>query len=254
MFPVLRIGSFAVPTFSLCVAVGVVIFFLAMVLKLRACGRMAEECFYVLPKLCIAFGAAFVGAVLLDALCKIPQNGRFRISGMTFYGGLIGGTGAFAALVAACRKNTAFSVTEWLNTTTLPFVLFHIFGRIGCFFGGCCYGKVTQSFLGVHFPDQPDVGIYHYGQKVFPTQLWEAAGLAVIAAVIAAVKNKKAFMIYAFAYPVLRFVLEWWRGDVRGAYMGAFSPAQVISLLVLATATAVCAVCCVRKRREKKQI
>lgn len=102
--------------------------------------------------------------------------------------------------------------------------------------GGCCYGKVTDGIFGVAFPDQPDKGIFHNGQKVFPTQLYEAAGPAILALVLFAVK-KHNFVSYVFAYPVLRFCIELLRGDDRGAYMLFLSPAQLISVIILLSAT-----------------
>ena len=48
------------------------------------------------------------------------------------------------------------------------------FGRIGCFFAGCCYGIRTTAWYGVEFPAEslgPGAGI-----KVIPTELISSAG------------------------------------------------------------------------------
>ena len=87
----------------------------------------------------------------------------------------------------------------------------------------------------MYFPDNPASGIYHHGHKVYPTQLFEAAGLLAIAITLILVKKHK-FGIYCLSYPVLRFLIEFLRGDNRGSYFGFLSPAQLISVLIL-TAT-----------------
>ena len=247
MFPSLTVGSLSVPTFSLCVATGIAVMFAAILLRIRKCANFADECYYVLPKLSIAFGVAFVGAVVLDALFKIPQNGKFKIGGMTFYGGVLTGGATFAGLVPVCRKHTRFSPAEWLNTVTVPFLLFHFCGRIGCFLGGCCYGKVCNGFWGLRFPDQPKSGIYHYGQKVLPTQLYEAALLAVLAVAVHFAGEKK-FLLYVLCYPVLRFLLEFLRGDDRGAFFLSLSPAQFLSVAIEVCAVIVLSVRFFRRR------
>jgi phosphatidylglycerol:prolipoprotein diacylglycerol transferase len=88
--------------------------------------------------------------------------------GLVFYGGLIGGVlGAFlgAKLVRVKLSNYSDAVVP-----TLP--LAHAIGRLGCFCSGCCYGKVTDSWIGMCFPNSitglaPDV-------RVIPTQLIES--------------------------------------------------------------------------------
>lgn len=114
----------------------------------------------------------------------------------------------------------------------VPFVIFHFIGRIGCFLGGCCYGRVTDSIFGVYFPDIPDSGIYHHGQKLFPTQLFEAIGLVGLAIALHFVKRDK-FPLYLIAYAVLRFCLEFLRDDDRGTTVLGISPSQLIAISVL---------------------
>ncbi len=180
MYPKIVIGSISIPTFSLCAIAGIIAFVTIVLVKLKAYENFAGEAYYILPKIFISYGTAFIGAVVFDAIFKIPENKGFKFAGMTFYGGAVTGIATLWVLLYAFKKNTMFTVREWLNFLTVPFLVFHIFGRIGCFFGGCCYGKVTESFWGIRFPDNPASGIFHNGKKVFPTQLYEAAALLAI--------------------------------------------------------------------------
>lgn len=250
MYPLIKFGGLSIPTFSLCVIVGITAFVVLALLKIKTCDNAAGEAYYILPKIFISFGAAITGAVLFDALFKIPENGGFKIAGMTFYGGAVTGIATLSVLLNVFKKNTRFTVLEWLNMLIIPFVVFHMCGRIGCFFGGCCYGKVTDSFLGVYFPDNAEAEIFHHGQKVFPTQLFEAAALAVIAIILTRFKNR--FVVYCYAYPVTRFLLEFLRDDDRGAYFMGLSPAQLISVILIIFVTVTICVRTIMRRRAEQ--
>ncbi len=128
-------------------------------------------------------------------------------------------------------KNTEYSVATWFDKLSLPMVVFHFFGRIGCFFGGCCYGRETDSVLGVIFPDNIENGIVHAGEKCYPTQLFEAFLLLLIFIVLLYAKHR--FKLYLFLYAVGRFFLEFLRGDERGSSIFGLSPSQTISIAIL---------------------
>lgn len=251
MYPQITIGNSTIPTYGLCVGVGLLALFFYIIIYLHRRHCLDKEAYYILPKLVLALLAGLGGAILFDAIVKIPQNHGFKIEGMTFYGGLIAGF-AMMTVLLLCFKKTSFTPMQWLGILTVPFVLFHFFGRIGCFLGGCCYGRATDGPFGVVFPDQPDKGIIHNGQAVYPTQLFEAAGLFVIAAVTFFARKHK-FYIYAYSYPIFRFCIEFLRDDNRGSFIGALSPSQFVSVLLLAVVTIyIVAMTIVRRRKTKK--
>jgi phosphatidylglycerol:prolipoprotein diacylglycerol transferase len=111
--------------------------------------------------------------------------------------------------------------------------LAHVFGRFGCFCGGCCYGAPTSSCLGLCFLNKKmprglrDVPLH-------PTQLYESAGLLLLFVLLLWVWRRKSFdgqvlFAYFLAYPVLRCVVEMFRGDaVRGFVVGPVSTSQFI--------------------------
>lgn len=249
MLPELKIGSLSIPTFSLCAITGVTAFVLITLVRLSHYENSTREAYFIVPKIFIVFGIGFVGAVVFDALFKIPQNNGFRLSGITFYGGAVTGIAALAILISIFHKNSKLCLIDWLNFLTIPFLIFHFFGRIGCFLGGCCYGQVTDSIFGMYFPDNEAANIFHNGQKVYPTQLFEAIGIAIIAISLLFTKKYR-FVIYCFTYPVLRFCIEFLRGDNRGSYFGPFSPAQIISLIIMFI-TIICLLYWFIKKRHK---
>lgn len=235
MYPQITVFGMSVPTYGVCVGVGLLILFFYLIIILHKKHCLDREIYFILPKLLVSLIGGLFGAMLFDAVVKIPQNGGLKLSGMTFYGGLIAGFSIMICLLLIFRKTT-FSPLEWLNVLTVPFVLFHCCGRIGCFFVGCCYGKPTDGPLGIVFPDLPEAGIFHNGQAVLPTQLIEAIMLGLLAIFLICL-GKHQFFIYAYVYPVFRFVIEFFRDDDRGSYVGVLSPSQFVSVLIVAIVT-----------------
>ena len=147
--------------------------------------------------------------------------------------------GLFGALLAAflyCRTSRiSFSA---VLTQLLPVIpLIHAFGRIGCFCSGCCYGRPSQRF-GIAFSHAlaaPN------GIKLLPVQLYEAAttlGLFVLLAVLRrrGTPGRQMLAVYFLLYGVIRFVLEFFRGDRYRGFVGVLSISQVLSLVVVVLA------------------
>lgn len=230
MIPYIRLPVGEIPSFVVFAASGVIAFFIALHILLRHTNNRIAEENYIFPKVVASGVVGFLSAGVLDSLFKIKSTGSFQLGGMTFYGGLIGSVICIAILIRFSKGKTQYSLLNWLNLLSKPFVIFHILGRTGCFFGGCCYGKNTRSAIGIVFPDQPDIGIFHYGMKCYPTQLFEIAALLIILFVLFHVKNQ--FYVYLILYSTSRFIIEFFRGDDRGFLIRFLSPAQLISVLL----------------------
>lgn len=141
--------------------------------------------------------------------------------GFVFYGGLLG---ALAGNVIFCKVRK-YNLDDVMDFTVPAFALFHAFGRVGCFFGGCCYGF---KFSGpVYF------GNLFY-LNYFPMQLVEAAFELIMFFLLKKAPEGKTLKIYLLSYGVFRFVNEFFRGDaVRGIWFG-MSTSQWISLIIIA--------------------
>ena len=92
------------------------------------------------------------------------------------------------------------------------------FGRFGCFFAGCCYGRETDAWYGITFHNS---SFAPNGVKLIPTQLISAAGDFIICALLLwfASKRPKAGRVAA----------EFLRNDYRGS-VGVLSTSQLISI------------------------
>lgn len=228
MIPYIKTTFGNIPTFALFVMLGILSMIFLIFCCLRKNPNHIDEENFILSKIVFSGLAGYFASGIFDACFKINIYGRFKITGITFYGGLIGATLALFVVLKITKGKTQYSVKEWFDLLTIPFITFHIFGRVGCFFGGCCYGKPTESFLGVAFPDNIRQNIFHDGAKCYPTQLFEAVALLMILLIL--LKNKNKFENYVLLYSIARFIIEFFRGDERGSISNIFSPAQVISV------------------------
>lgn len=180
----------------------------------------------------------FGSAALFQATYNYIENpdAGFRLDGgITFIGGLIGGIVTFLVIYALFRNRYKTRLSEVVSMAPCCILIAHAFGRIGCFFAGCCYGKETDSFLGVKFPDLP--------HPVHATQLYEAAFLFLLFAICFILLMKKDFKhnlsVYLIAYGIFRFCIEFLRDDDRGSFIAGMSPSQFWSVLMVVGGVAV---------------
>ncbi len=177
----------------------------------------------------ISIMGGLVFAILFQSLFDLLEGNDSRPFAMTFYGGLVGGVATFliAYFFYIKKRYAGANITRLLIITPAAITVAHAFGRIGCFCAGCCYGIETDSWLGMQFPHLPN--------PVYPTQLFEALFLFALSGILLylALKkhNKFAMPIYILSYGVWRFLIEFIRGDDRGAYFLSLSPSQWFSLL-----------------------
>ena len=105
------------------------------------------------------------------------------------------------------------------------------FGRIGCFFAGCCYGRETTSRFSIEYWNS---NLAPNGVKLIPTQLMSSAGDFVIFALLLLFARKnttkgRVGALYLILYSIGRFIIEMFRDDYRGS-VGALSTSQFISI------------------------
>lgn len=103
----------------------------------------------------------------------------------------------------------------------------------GTFLAGCCYGRPTQSFLGVAFSHP--AGGAPAGVKLLPVQLFEAGADVLLFALLLPLTRRArsrydGLAWYCLLYGAARFVLEFFRYDaIRGSAL-FLSTSQWISL------------------------
>lgn len=189
---------------------------------------------------CVAVG--YGSAVLFQAFYHWLDTGEWVWNaGATFYGGLIGAAVVFLAAYFGIGhfifrdKKHITELTNVLNCIFPAIIAAHCFGRIGCLFAGCCYGKLTDSWMGITMW----IPSAHAWQKRLPTQLFEAIFLAVLFAVVVYFVVRKrteyAPSMYLVGYGVWRFVIEYVRDDAERGSSGIswLTPSQLTAIVLV---------------------
>ena len=247
-----QIGPLTLRAFGLCMALGFLFGWQAAARLCKRTGQNADSLTTLLTWLMVSavFGAR--AAYVLEhwttefadhpaAIIRIDQGG------LMFYGGLVAAA-LVLVLYARVYRQHLFAITD-LVLAVVP--LGHAFGRLGCFMHGCCFGKLTHSWIGVAFPRESPAWweqvsavpplIEQTALKslpVIPTQLIESASNFILFAVLYTLYPKRHTQrgsitgCYLISYAVLRFIIEYLRGDPRMA-VGPFSISQTISLGIL---------------------
>lgn len=192
---------------------------------------------------CLIILSIFIGGKIMGVLVSIPnllsQWSYYKtnfsalwhaISGnRAFYGGAI-----MMAVTVGCYARKNHISTETLCALYTPAIsLFMVFGRLGCFLAGCCYG--IEVPWGIVFPEG---SLAPAGVPLFPSQLAEAFGHLLLFVWLTWLERRSAkkwplMVLWVCCYAVMRFFLEFFRGDdARGIWL--LSSSQWISLLLLA--------------------
>lgn len=155
-------------------------------------------------------------------------------SGFVWYGGLLGFIGGVAVY---CRQYK-LRFLPLMDTIVVSIPLAHAFGRLGCLAEGCCYGCPYDGPGHIVFQNSD---IAPNGVPLFPSQPLEAiCNMLLFGALLLYGRRVRptgrVTGIYLLSYAIIRFVLEFWRGDdARGLFLG-ISTSQLISILLVPVA------------------
>lgn len=194
-------------------------------------------------------------------------NGHFTgLAGMSYHGGFIGG---FLGMIVWCLTHKK-PLWKWIDAMVVAIPLGYTFGRLGNFFNGELYGRITTMPWGIVFPAAEKFSsglqwVQDFAQKIgmdissknlvnlprHPSQLYEAffEGLVIFLILWFSRKHKKfdgqMGMMYTFFYGLFRFVIEYFRepdADL-GYRIGADTSAPIYtntSLLNFSTGQILC--------------
>lgn len=183
--------------------------------------------------------AAIVGARLLYVGINFEAyqgdfTGIFRVweGGLVFFGGFI------AAFLAALWFLKFRNLPVWKTADIIApgLALGHSVGRLGCFFAGCCYGRTCDLPIAIRFTHPQSLA--PLDTLLHPTQLYMVGTNLIIFLVLLAIQRRKrfegmVFLSYVMLYSGFRAVVEFFRGDFRGAFFFDFlSLSQGIGLVV----------------------
>jgi phosphatidylglycerol---prolipoprotein diacylglyceryl transferase len=251
MLPTLALGPLHISTYALVYAVAIVGCGMLAFHRLLASGSPAG---WVVEGLGLTVLAGMVGTVVGFALIRWVTGpspiGTFALhlrSGSTIFGALT--FGGLAGL-GYCRWR-GISAGEHFDRGIVALPLGQAIGRIGCLLAGCCYGRETDSWLGMKLPDTAGIWAVRY-----PTQLLSsAADLAIFAALLAVERRGSRAvgatgrwpfpgsltLLFGGLYFAKRFALEFLRGD-NAVVLPPLTWAHLLCLFGLALAAVLLAV------------
>lgn len=241
MYPIIfKFGDFVVPSWHLFYVIGAfAAFFYLHFLNSRMNHELEENLLNHLY--IVVYFAGYLGARALSILVEIPDlsltifmSELISLGSVTFYGGFLGGG---LAGVCFCLYNKV-NIIDIADRAVPSLFAALIFGRLGCFLNGDDYGSVVPKdlfFLGISNPVLED------NLPRYPVQVYESILVAfpVIFLALKVWKNKKVDLYgvskkFIGYYAIVRFFLEYIRGDDRGWWIqDHISTSQGISLLLL---------------------
>lgn len=254
MHPVLfKIGPLVIHTYGLMMALA---FLAAMFISKREARiqgedpeKIADLIFYIIVWGVIGARLFYVAVNLSWFIAHPLDVVKVWEGGLVFYGGFIGGLAAGYYCVG--KRDLPFWKSFDILTPCLPFG--HFLGRLGCFNAGCCYGNVSDLPWAVTFTNPLSLAPLY--TPLHPSQLYEAfANLALFGAIMAVRKKKRfdgqLFWGYVVVYGVIRFLLEFARGDERGNALLGLSPAQQVGVILCVSGISMLFVLSKRAGRE----
>jgi phosphatidylglycerol:prolipoprotein diacylglycerol transferase len=258
LYPLLlNFGGLSIQTYSLFLAAALVIGLIMTEREARRRGqsieRIRDMCFYAIIAAMIGSRLSFVlfNPVLFEG--DLLEIFRIWDKGLEFYGGFLG---ACIAVVLYARM-AGMPLGETADILVPSLAAGQFLARIGCFFAGCCHGKICEYPWSVVFTNSESLA--PVGIPLHPTQLYYASGNLFTLLVLLILRRFKGwsglvFWSYLFLYGLLRMAIDGFRGDVIPTVgWGEILVTQVIGMVMAVTALCVIGVKGIRAARSARR-
>ena len=210
MYPIISIFGLQIPTYFFWISITLSLSLFYLIRRNKQYNldeKMILDLFLVIG-LSALFGARLVH-VLYEEFPYYEENWLriFEVwrGGFVFYGGLLSAI-LFGSIFIYFKKQKEMAKIFDLCAPVIS--LAYAFGRFGCLFAGCCYGRTCDlpwSIAGKH-----PTNIY--------SSLWEVAvWFIILGSEKKLTKNPgQLFSLWLFLHSVGRFIIEFYRDDFRG--------------------------------------
>ncbi len=238
MFPIiLKIGPLTIHTYGFMMAAGVgfALWFLFVQAKKQDLppSKIIDIAFYTII-------ISLIGAKIILFIGNFSYYMRYpgelfslARSGGVFQGGLTFGI-LFALWYFRRHRIPTWKAADIFGPSL---ALGHGFGRIGCFSAGCCFGRETSLPWGVVFKSEYAHNLTGIPLSIslHPTQLYESALNFLNFFVLFIVLKKKrfdgqVFSFYIINYSIIRYFVEFYRGDHPAKAFLIRNPSPYLSL------------------------
>lgn len=229
-----------IPPYLFCSCIATVVAICAFIILLSNKGYKIDP---YLKCLSVAIGGLSIVARLFGCISGIyGAIGRnetitwetVKNTGIVFYGGLIGMLVTYRLMLLKVGDAAKDGTLDVL-AVTIP--LFHSISRIGCFLSGCCFGSICNTPISILYTT--DVMGEIISAERIPIQLIEALLNLVLFVYLFHLfrrddwHKKHIYEQYLLIYSLLRFFLEFFRGDIIRGVVAGISFSQVISIIIL---------------------
>lgn len=163
--------------------------------------------------------AGLIGARLLEFVSEPDAYEHWYEIFFLWQGGLsiLGAIVGIICIVPFYLKKIHVPVLPTCDLVALYAPLLQAIARLGCFFAGCCYGKVTSHFFAVMYTNP--VSFAPHGIAIHPTQLYSSIMLFIIFLFMYFIGQKIAkktgdiFAMYLILASMERFIIDFWRNE-----------------------------------------
>lgn len=237
--------------YGLLMAVGFVVAYFICDSLFRKSGEFKKD--VTIDLLLIIFPFSILGARIYYCIFSGVQYSFLEFlqvwnGGLAIYGGIIGGF-LGVLLYAIIKKINLFKLTDVI---VVGLILAQGIGRIGCYFGGCCYGiEVTNPNL-CWFPLSVLIDGHWHLSTFFYEAIWNFLGFILLFFVYNKTKQKGlttgAYLAY---YGFGRCVIETFRGD--SLFIGPLKVSQFLSIILMLIGIGLIVLSFIIKKKAKNE-
>jgi phosphatidylglycerol:prolipoprotein diacylglycerol transferase len=238
-------------------------FLVGTVIAIREARRLHIDEDKLVTVILIALIGGVLGARAMYVIEHIQQFRREWTSvlalwqgGLTLYGGVVAGTAA--GLLSARRMGLPmWGVADALTPSV---ALGMMFGRVGCYLNGCCYGRPTSLPWGVTFPADSFAGLEFGNAPIHPSQLYFSLAGLILFGVVWVLRSRLAtpgvlFWSFIVLFALSRIPLDFTRAYEPATHLVQLGPLSVTESQVMSLALALFgSLMIVRLRRRSRQI
>lgn len=226
-------GSIAIHSYGVMIALGVLVFYYLQSSQTRLQKYITTDDMQSI--LAYNIVAALIGGKLLYVMFDPPgaSLSEFFTGGFSVLGSALS---VFATTLCYFYYH-AIPLLPTIDLLVLHAPILHIFGRIGCFLAGCCYG--TQCSLPWAITYTHTASLAPLGIPLHPAQLYSAILCTIIYAILLTINqfSYKPLVItstYIWLFGTQRFLLDFVRSDHHDTIITYLqvSQHQIISLCV----------------------
>lgn len=232
-------GPLAIHAYGLCIASGVILGFFLLTRDVKLQKILSMDALITTLQLMIFCGYLGGRAVFLlfeaTSLSDCMMFVQFWKPGFSVLGSIMGITLSLGFYL----KMRKIPVLQYLDRIAIYAPLVQSFGRLGCFFAGCCYGIRSNAWWSVTYTDPAHMAPLHI--PLHPSQLYSSAVLFLIFLFLYFFMQKKSkvpgvlLCTYLFLVSMERFLIDFVRWDrlfFNTEILSYFSIHQWIALAV----------------------